>query len=109
MTRRYIAKCRDIENHDPIESGSPRGVWNQLQKATGRDRKWLQDFGWRVILKPTPAPAPEPEPPLVAPGEPLWLTQVIEDDSDGPNYRGWGIAILVSLILWAIIYYFLIR
>lgn len=108
MTRRYIAQCRDIENHDPIESGSPRGVWNQLQKATGRDRKWLQDFGWRVKLKPEPTPTPEP----LELTEPLtpWLEPADLEPIESPYYQGsglkrgltWGIP--AALVLWVLIY-----
>jgi hypothetical protein len=39
-----------------------------LQKATGRDRKWLQDFGWRVkeirVLEPSDEVKAEPPAPV---------------------------------------------
>lgn len=58
MSRNYIAVANGKRNHDPIESGSPRGVWNQLEKATNKTRKELQDMGWRVILDDGVRPEP---------------------------------------------------
>lgn len=48
MKRYYYAQCGDVKNRDPVRSGNAKGVWTQLEKATGKDRKWLMDFGWRV-------------------------------------------------------------
>lgn len=51
MKKSYFAKCRDVENHDPVSGPTPESVWKQLEKATGRERAWLKDFGWRVKLR----------------------------------------------------------
>lgn len=102
MARQYIAEHKSWRNHDPITSGSPRGVWNQLQKATGRDRKWLQDFGWRVVLDDGVRPQP-----------PLQLTEaMILPTEPEPEQKktGWiGIALILCLLFWAAVYYFWIR
>jgi hypothetical protein len=73
MTRKYVAVNPEILNCDLFESGSPRGVWNQLQKETGFDRAKLQELGWRV------KEVREPKPELVAsPTGPVPLTPTAE-------------------------------
>jgi len=59
MARKYIARTKEFVSRDPVASGSPRGVWSQLEKATGKSREELQDFGW-IVVQATPEPEPEP-------------------------------------------------
>lgn len=113
MARQYIAEHTNGRNHDPITSGSPRGVWNQLQKATGRDRKWLQDYGWRVKLddgvRPEPVrPAPINMNPMpVQQEEPLDLAPYQIHESDPAGAVRWivgaiiaGVVILIAVAIY---------
>lgn len=106
--KRYIAQFKDQWNVGPIEGTTPNRVWKELEAATHKPWTELKQMGWRVMLDTNPAVA---KPPVQEPE--LLLTEAmtlpIEDDSDGPNFRGWGIAIGISLVLWAIIYFVWIR